>query len=230
MYYTRNTMPPTKPPVTLRLDDEHRGQLERLAQASSPSDVLRRGLRLVADTELASDAPMYPRLVDDEDVDEVIEDATRAACDVLQQLFPDKGPELHGISSNFQGTLKEHLQAMLAGRPAATWSHRRHLNALLGDGRSLGSIRSAATQEGYSLTRLPTRHGDEPVYFDSDSARFVPLERVSAGSLFTSPEAAVREAFAWMQAHDVSPRQAPLRLCLLSFAHDGPLRLVDIAR
>ena len=73
------------------------------------------------------------------------------------------------------------------------------------------------------------RHGDEPLYFHSDARRFVPLAKVGADTLFTSKEAALNAVFAWMKDEDLSPRELQLKLCVLSFAEDGPLRMTAVA-
>lgn len=52
--------------------------------------------------------------VSDERVKQAVEAATKAACSVLDELFP--GGDANGISSNFQGRLEEVLSTMLNGR------------------------------------------------------------------------------------------------------------------
>jgi hypothetical protein len=236
LYYKPHTQKaamtdPKNPPVTLRLDSEWRQALDQLASNSSASEVLRRGLRMVASEHAMPGAPMYPRLVDDADVEAAVEEATRAACEVLDSLFPaGTRPESRGISSNFQGTLKEHLLAMLTGKPGASWSHDRQIPALFGDWRALGRLsRSAGAQEGYGVVQLPGRQGDEALYFDSDHNRFVPLAELDPGTLFTSSELAVKAAFAWMETNTLSPRACSLKLCLVRFADDSSLEMTALA-
>ena len=225
------TTPTNKAPVTLRLDDEHRQTLEQLALDSSSSEVLRRGLRMVASEQAMTGAPMYPRLVDDADIESAVEEAARAACEALDKLFPaGTRPESQGISSNFQGTVKEHLLAMLTGKPGAAWNATRQLPSLFGDWRALGRLpRSAGAHEGYGVVQLPSRHGDEALYYDSDHRRFVPLKSLDASTLFTSADGALKAAFAWMAQNTLSPRACSLKLCLLSFEADGPLTMVEVA-
>jgi len=242
MYYTCIThatailKPMTNPtetknpsPISLRLDETHQKTLNQLSLGSSPSDVLRKGLRMVASSELSAGAPLYARLVDEPEIEEAVEEAMQAAVDVLDRLFPQKGPEKFGISSNFQGVLKEHITAMLTGKASARSTHSRALNALFGDWKSLGQVRSAGPQEGYSVVQLPVRHGDDPMYYHSDKKRFVPLATVGADTLFTSEDAALKDVFTWMKSEELSPREVQLKLCVLSFAHDGPLQVVAVA-
>lgn len=223
---------PSKAPVTLRLDDEHRQTLDELAAQSSSSEVLRRGLRMVASENAMPEAPMYPRLVDDADIESAVEEAARAACEALDKLFPaGTRPESQGISSNFQGTVKEHLLAMLTGKPGAAWSAARQMPALFGDWRSLGQLpRVAGPHEGYGIVQMPARQGDEALYFDSDHNCFVPLKSLEASTLFTSSEGALKAAFAWMAKHTLSPRACSLKMCLLNFEADGPMTMTEVAR
>jgi antitoxin component of RelBE/YafQ-DinJ toxin-antitoxin module len=232
-YAMTSTSKPQVPPVTLRLDEDHRKTLDDLAAARdiTPSEVLRLGLRLMARTQNSSSVPLYPRLVDEQQIDEAIEEATSAACQVLDRLFPAKGKEVRGISSNFQGTLKEHIEAMLTGKEASSRSYARHINTLFGDYRALGRLRrSAEAQEGYGIIQLPTKPFEEPTFFHSDKNRLVELNAVGADTLFTSEDAALKAAYAWMAKEELSPRDLPLRLCLLSWAGgDGPLKVTEIA-
>lgn len=223
--------PSGKPsPVTVRLDEEHRAILERLALDSNPSEAIRRAIRLAENTRGSGEAPLYPRLIDEDTVVEAIDAATRAACDVLDELFPQPhSAELGGISSNFQGTLAEHLAEMLMGRAHKTYTYRRYLNALLGDEHALGKVRTASSREGYSAVQLPERVTQAALYFDGDRGQFVPLKSLGADQLYTDPKAVVGAVFSWMNEMGVSPRESRIRLCLLNFEADGPLQAVEVA-
>lgn len=216
-------------PITVRLDAEHHETLQRLSAESSSSEVLRQGLRLLGHAQTPSGAPLYPWLVNSPEVQEAIERATAAACEVLDEFFVGRPAETQGISSNFQGTLKEHIEAMLTGRSSATWRYRRHVNALFGDGDSFGRVSSASRFEGYTVVQRATRSGDEDLFFHCDRNAFVPLAQLPAGVLYNRPEIAVKEVFAWLDAEQRSPRDAELRLCKLSYEAEGPLRVVEVA-
>ncbi len=220
---------PTKSPVTVRLDDEHRLTLESLAADSSPSDVLRRGLRMVASAERAANAPLHPRLVSEDAIVEVIERAAQAACEVLDELFEGHPKERGGISSNFVGTLQDHLEAMLTGKEASHRSYSRELNALFGDWRSLGRLRAATANEGFSIMLTSDLAGAPPLFFHSDRQSFVELHAVGADTLYTSEDAARRAVFDWMRKNAISPRAYHLRLCLLAFGDTGPLTVAEVA-
>jgi transcriptional regulator with XRE-family HTH domain len=71
---------------------------------------------------VAEDLPRHARHLDSEDTDEAIEAAANAACRVLDEWLAVKRPERDGISSNFQGQLREHVSAMLCGKPGAMHS------------------------------------------------------------------------------------------------------------
>jgi hypothetical protein len=72
---------------------------------------------------------------EDQIVDDTVEAATAAACDVLDTLFP--GADNGGITSNFQGLLKRSLMEMIQGRtPRQT--HQTHLPKLVMNGDDFG--------------------------------------------------------------------------------------------
>lgn len=70
----------------------------------------------------ADDLPRQPRHLASKETDQAIEDAVRAACALLDSWLQVKHPERDGISSNFQGQLREHVAAMLCGKPGSTQS------------------------------------------------------------------------------------------------------------
>ena len=224
----------TKSPTSLRLDEEHQSILDSLVTLhDKPSDVIRRGLRMVAGAEISREDPLYPRLVTDPEIEAVIEQATQAAVEVLDTLFPKKGPEKFGISSNFQGGLKEHITAMLTGKDAARRSTTLMLTPLFADYWSLGRLpfMDRKPNQGYGLVQPAKRTKEAATYFDADRGAFVPLEQVPAGALFTSQEYALDAAFAWLRKNDISPREAGLKLCVLSWSdkEDEPLEVVAVA-
>ena len=81
-------------------------------------------------------AAYHPYHVSNPALQQALEDASRAACKVLDAFFEVKNPEKNGISSNFQGQLKEHLEAMVCGEPAALTATR--LTQLVYSDRSIG--------------------------------------------------------------------------------------------
>lgn len=218
-----------KSPITFRLQSEElQSAMAELSKGSSQSDVLRQGLRLLSQTELNAGAPLYPKQVTDSVVTETIERAAAAAVEVLDELFPAKNKEGFGISSNFHGILIEHLQAMLTGRAFSNPGYQRHLNVLYGYSQSFGRIRSAKPMEGYTVERSMPKPFSAATYFDSDSNRFVELQKLPVGALFTSQQAAIDHVFGWMDKESISPREMKLRLCLVSWEHDE-LAVTEVA-
>jgi hypothetical protein len=59
--------------------------------------------------------------LDRPEIDQAVEDAAQAACEILDKQFP--GWDNGGITSNFQGLLADHIRAMLKGNP---FHDRRH--------------------------------------------------------------------------------------------------------
>lgn len=57
--------------------------------------------------------------LDSPKTEDAVERAAQAACEVLDEFLATAHPERDGISSNFQGLLREHLKAMLCGASAA---------------------------------------------------------------------------------------------------------------
>lgn len=218
-------------PVSVRVVGKDREALEELAQGGTTSGVLLQGLRLMHNLQGRNEMPLYPRCVEDEDVSEVIDRAAKAACEVLDELFPGEPPETRGISSNFIGGLREHIEAMLTGRQASRRTISLALKPLLGDYWSLGRIRGAEKNEGYCVVQPAMRLGREDLYFHSDRRGFVELKRITADTLYTSQEAAQKDVFEWMRKNDVNPRENPLRLCLLAWDPntEGPLTVATVA-
>ena len=159
----------------------------------SPAD----GFSLALDQE---SLPAHTRHLDDEDVKEAIEDAARAACDRLGELFPGARAEVDGISSNFQGMLVEHLSAMLCGQPAYRPSHHVPLKELVYSDAMLGreySLKDGA--HGFLVRLIGTNKFLE-------YGRFRRVQR--AADMYTSWEAAaaaVRQYVKWSGDHLPGP-------------------------
>lgn len=222
------TSTPTNSPITARFRPEDRALLERLAAGGTATAVLQRGLHFAAEAELKKGLPLYPRLVDDEDVREVIEQAARAAVAVLDSLFPPGSPETRGVSSNFQGKLVAHMRAMLTGRVGSFAS--THLQPLLMEESVFGGLRCPASTEGITFALDKKLHGDEQQVFDSERRQFVPLAKVQPGSLYTNEADAIKDMVGWLRGQEMSLREFPMKLCLLSWEKDGPLELAELAR
>ena len=79
-----------------------------------------------------------------------IEEAARAACEVLNALLPTKTPERDGVGDTFMAQLMGHLGAMLCGQAAAR--ERRHLKRLVySDADVGGPTRTPEGAAGWAL-------------------------------------------------------------------------------
>lgn len=220
-----------KSPTPVRLSESDENALSKIPGSQKPgnrSDIIRRGIHLLAATEAAM-VPLYAQDVDEPDIRAAIEAAADLATKRLDELFPSTPPERGGISSNFQGLLVEHLTAMLTGREASRQSYARSLTPLFGDWRTFGRPPVAGAQEGFTLLAVPARLDGEQTFYDDDKKSFVPLAELNVGALFTSGEVAVKAGFEWLRSEGLSPREKPLRLCVLNFAKDGPPTVARIA-
>lgn len=173
--------------------------------------------------------PLYPRDVDEPEIQAIIEAAADLATKHLDQLFPNTPPERGGISSNFQGLLMEHLTAMLTGREASRKSYARSLTPLFGDWRTFGRPPVAGTQEGFTFLAIPASPDEAQLFYDDDQKKLVSLAELNVGALFTSGELATKACFEWLRAEGLNPREKTLSLCLLSFANEGPPTVARIA-
>lgn len=209
-----------EPPISFRPDPAQRKLIDTLASAGgmSATDVVKRGLDLMAAVHAPARPPLYPRSVDDADVDVAVEEAVRAACERLDALFRAPGaPEVRGISSNFQGLLADHIRAMLAGK-----SHATPLNPLLARWDSFGRhVYPKAPQQGVTLMR-PAQRVSEPDLFYS-AGRFVELQKVEPGDLFTSSEAALKDYLAYLRRREESPQECPTRLVIIDYSSEEVL-------
>ena len=111
-------------------------------------------LAAMVDALPAEELPLHSLHLDNEIVQEAIEDAARAACQRLDELFPGSKREVDGISSNFQGLLVQHLSAMLCGRQAANIGHLVALDSLVYSEGLLGREYSLAEGASGYLVRL----------------------------------------------------------------------------
>lgn len=102
----------------------------------------------------SDELPMHSLHLDHPKVQEAIEDAAKAACERLDELFPGNRPEVDGISSNFQGLLVAHLSAMLCGRQDASASHPVMLKGLVYSNALLGREYVLADDADGYLVRL----------------------------------------------------------------------------
>lgn len=215
-------------PIPVRLPDELRKELDAMAVNSSASQVLRDGLIRLSRLRAPSEQPMYALMVDDPQVDEVIERAVSAACEVLDELFPGAPKESRGISSNFQGVLLDHIRAMLTGIEARHCNHRTYLNALLGRWDSFGSISPIPDGNiGYTVVKVGDRYGQHDLYYDEGQLK--ELAHLDPSSLFTSQEACAKAVMQWLDRQGLSPRDENLRMCVLEITDRGPLKPLRVA-
>jgi hypothetical protein len=222
---THNDQAGAKSPVSFRPSENERATLNQIAKVEgiSPSDVLRRGLLLAqaeSDWDRATRSmPRYPLEVDGDMVAPVVSEAADAACAVLDGLMRSLGckyPERDGISSNFRGLLEEHLKAMLCGAEYAKKSYSTVLKPLFANYFSFGKCPSAKAQQGYTLQRTPELVSQEPVYFNE--GRWVSLQQIDIGGLYTSREAAITDVLASLEARGESAQLHPLKLVVVDFS------------
>lgn len=166
----------------------------------------------------------------DSSVAEAIEEATRAACEVLDRQFP--GFENGGITSNFQGMLRDVIGHMLKGKSVldAERGHSSTLpklvvdNAFFGDPRCRGTMflvtkpgdAQAAAREALSKVRErafgETQHDHdnggvpELLALAPDSLVFRGLDRI--GDAWTSFDAAATFALNYLRAEGLSIAEA----------------------
>jgi hypothetical protein len=161
--------------------------------------------------------------VDDEEVQAKLGEASRAACAVLNELFP--GHDNGGIQSNFAGLLAETMGKMLRGESLP--GHSTDLPALVMGDEHFGNPKSVGTMFVVAR-RNPLPEGvsdhDTPRPFevlDDDAVRFVSLDRSESVNPFLSFSAAVQGAVRWLQAEGISQSRAELRVLPVEFSGDG---------
>jgi hypothetical protein len=148
------------------------------------------------------------KIAPSERVDQVIEEAAKAACGVLDEEFP--GRDNCGITSNFQGLLVEVLAQMLKGRSVMNRErgHYTVLPTLVLDESFFGSPRTSGnlflvTKEGderYDNRVSPPRWlGREVLALNPDGGGFCPLPMI--GDAWTSFEAAASHGFRYLVEH-----------------------------
>jgi hypothetical protein len=129
-------------------------------------------------------------------VQDLAEEASRAACKVLDGVFP--GKDRDGISSNFQGLLAEALGHMLKGCSLldASRGHSTQINRLVADDSLFGQ----------SMVRgdwfLVTQGLDEIFVLEPGRDDFRPIEQ--AGDAWLTFEAAANAALAFCRKADMT--------------------------
>jgi transcriptional regulator with XRE-family HTH domain len=98
--------------------------------------------------------PAHALHSDSPEVQEAVEDAARAACERLDELFPGAKKEVDGITSNFQGLLMQHISAMLRGQQYYRQSHWTELPQLVYSDVDLGNQYSLPDGAKGYLVRL----------------------------------------------------------------------------
>lgn len=217
-------------PVSVRLNEQQLAGIGGMG-ARGASEALQEGLDRLIRLRTPGHLPLYPRMVDDPEVTQAIEDAVSAACDELQRLFPQgRGVEYHGISSNFQGLLIEHIKAMLTGKEAADRSWRTELNALLATDDSFGRIpyEKDGPHVGYTVAKLSEQLGQVDLFLDPDRG-YCELAQLGAGGLYTTKDACVRGVLDRMARKGELPREEGVRLSAIEITDRGPLRVHAIA-
>lgn len=149
---------------------------------------------------------MTIRYIEDESVQEAIEDAARAACQVLDEHFP--GGDGGGITSNFQGLLAEVIGHMLAGNSVldAKRGHYTSLPKLVLDDRAFGEsvpgdMFVVAMEDGYNWDVVDNKPVSTKrlLVLNDSGRRFVPVSDVDHVDPFTSFEAARRGAIEYLR-------------------------------
>lgn len=152
---------------------------------------------------------MKPMHIEDEEIQDAIQQAARAACEVLDETFPGHDGNKPGITSNFQGLLVEILVQMLAGNDPVSRGSATRLPRLVFTDRSFGDCRQRS-EDGYVVLKpkaaapryfSPMNPPDpEPELVLNDmGTRFIPIDTPDAIDPFTSFEAAVKAAMDYMK-------------------------------
>jgi hypothetical protein len=155
----------------------------------------------------------------DAEVVDTIEDAARAACKVLDEVFP--GHERAGITSNFQGLLVEVLAHMLKGRSVLDGRRGAYvaLPQLIIDETFFGAAFTKGdtflvTKDGAEIWGAVgsapdggcAYQGRDVLALCPDSNRFRPIAEI--GDAWTSVEAACAAALAYLRGQGSSLEEA----------------------
>jgi len=129
--------------------------------------------------------------VSDARVEQAVEEAARAACQVLDELFP--GSDAGGIGSNFQGRLESVLTEMLNGRdPASGRSRHTQLPKLALTDEDFGRM-----EEGYEIFYIV--RAEDGWVLDWAGKQFVkPMREQEGVDPFVTFADAVKGAIKWM--------------------------------
>lgn len=162
---------------TFRLQQSALKELDRMvSEEHFPNHTAALEARLVHPSRSESSGyALYPMHVEDDQVRAVVDEAVRLACRELDSLFPGVAPDGgKGISSNFQGLLVEHVNAMLTGQNQARRSHHTHLPTLLANDQAFGAqFRLPAVQGAGYVVLSPSTGRALSAY----SGRFMPVFR-----------------------------------------------------
>ena len=123
------------------------------------------------------------RFIDDEIVQEKVEEAVKAAVEILDELFP--GYDSGGITSGFQGSLVEIVKSMLAGRMVMYKPLTITSTPVLALDADHFGVRQWL---GHAFLAVQYQDDGSVKAIDADNGRLVPIEK--AKDAFTSFEAA----------------------------------------
>lgn len=129
--------------------------------------------------------PLHPLYQDAPLVQETLERAAAAATQILDELFAGANVESAGINSNFQGLLKDHLEAMLVGKRYHRGPFDAGLNRLVYTEAAIGGPAYCSADAAGWVLRL---EGTDEVL---RGPSFRHISRFPSGEAFISREAAV---------------------------------------
>lgn len=162
----------------------------------------------------------------DADVEDAVEQAAAEACQVLDAIFP--GYDAGGITSNFQGLLKDILSDMVKGRAPVVRGHSTELPTLVADGTFFGDPRQDG--EAFLVTKMsePVWEKDEVLNRYRPQRHVIALDPVTSmfrklsecGDAWTSFDAAVSAAVEHVKKKGLTMDQAREEgLCVRAVRH-----------